>query len=46
MAPFTAILIVILVGATLFFAINSPDSEEFALDDEAVGPFRPLLTVF
>ena len=43
MVPFTAILIVVLVGATLFFTINSPSSEEFALDDEAVGPFRPLL---
>merc|ERR1712185_515833 len=33
MVPFTAILIVMLAGATLFFAINSPNSPEFALDD-------------
>ena len=46
MVPFTGILIVMLVGSTLFFAINSPNSQEFALDDEVVGPFRPLLTVF
>ena len=44
--PFMAILSVMLTGASLFFAINSPNNEEFALDDEVVGPFRPLLTVF
>ena len=44
--PFMAILGVMVVGSTFFFAINSPSSEAFGFDDEAVGPVRPLLTVY
>ena len=46
MVPFTTILFVMLVGAALFFTINSPNKEKFSLGDETVGPLRPLLTVF
>merc|ERR1712127_99097 len=41
-----AILGVVVIGSTFFFAINSPSSEEFGYDDDVVGPFRPLLTVY
>ena len=44
--PFMAILGVVVVGSTFFFAINSPSSEEFRFNDDVVGPFRPLLTVY
>ena len=39
--PFIAILGVVVVGSTFFFAINSPSSDEFGFDDNVVGPFRP-----
>jgi hypothetical protein len=45
-APFMAILGVVVLGSTFFFAINSPSSDEFGFDDGVVGPFRPLLTVY
>ena len=35
-----------MLGSTLFFAINSPSSDDFSFDSNVAGPFRPFLTLF
>lgn len=45
-APFLTILGVIVLGSTLFFAINSPSSEDFTFDGSVAGPFQPFLTLY
>jgi hypothetical protein len=45
-APFLTILGVVMLGSTLFFAINSPSSDDFSFDSNVAGPFRPFLTLF
>ena len=45
-APFLAILCVVLLGSSLFFAINSPLNDEFSFVNNAAGPFQPFLTLY
>ena len=45
-APFLTILGVVMLGSSLFFAINSPSSDEFSFDSNVAGPFQPFLTLF
>ena len=44
--PFLTILGVVVLGSTLFFAINSPSSDEFSFDSNVAGPFQPFLTLY
>ena len=45
-APFLTILGVVVLGSTLFFAINSPSSDEFSFASNVAGPFQPFLTLY
>ena len=45
-APFLAILCVVLLGSSLFFAINSPSNDEFSFANSIAGPFQPVLTLY
>ena len=44
--PFLTILGIVMLGSSLFFAINSPSSDEFSFGSKAVGPFQPILTLY
>lgn len=44
--PFLTILGVVMLGSSLFFAINSPSSDEFSFGSNVAGPFQPFLTLY
>lgn len=44
MVPFMTILLLMMLGCTMFFVINMPSSPQFG-SDSTLGPFRPLVTV-
>ena len=44
--PFLTILGVVILGSSLFFAINSPASDEFSFGSKVAGPFQPFLTLY
>ena len=44
--PFLTILGVVILGSSLFFAINSPSSDEFSFGSKVAGPFQPFLTLY
>ena len=46
-ATFLTIFGVVMLGSTLFFAINSPSNDEFSFgSSKVVGPFQPFLTLY
>ena len=44
--PFLTILGIVMLGSSLFFAINSPSSDEFSFGSNVAGPFQPILTLY
>ena len=44
--PFLIILGIFMLGSSLFFAINSPSSNEFSFGSNVAGPFQPILTLY
>jgi hypothetical protein len=47
MAPFLTILGIVMLGSTLFFAINSPSKDEFSFASRSFQfSFQPFLTLF
>ena len=44
--PFLIILGIFMLGSSLFFAINSPSSDEFSFGSKVAGPFQPILTLY